>query len=877
MHVLTDKKEIAEAQTKLVERIKKAATKSGTAQLGHQGGGAATETFYLADVDLWFGGRIVENRYWNAFGRGDPFGARSTNIIVEINPPLSGTDARIAGLFLEDDDGNLYLAHRGQIGGGRAGISKNAFLEFYEGRRETVLSNGGSTEVLLVGAIDSPTFLNDIRAFVEAVDQFKRQAVDEDERSAGSKAPASDDDRTRAWDEFVHWAKTVKGWFDFDAQERDYKLKIADNLMNAKDALANGNAEWPTLLKKAFGPPNNLTHYIWTARFLEWVKQHTAEAAKALQTFWLGRGSPADRLEAFVQAVPDEILKTPGNRVNLGSFLLGAVDVREYPVYRPTPFTKGRELTGHAPPRAGASPREVYENALAFLDEIRAQCAKRGLELRDRLDAQSVLWVITTALGRDGFSADEKGALSRYLGGEKAPPAPHQQAWLFQANPKVWNLAEHLEEMKPGALGEWSVSRFGDQMKDGDPVLLWHGGPDAGIRALGTLVGSVHERAMPEWQTERGKEGKAEQCISYRLDRILEDPLDKEELVADPVLSSLSVIRAPQGTNFRVTTEQWARLQQLLDVAAPQKRATTFEEIRAAIDQCGLKISERMLRRFHLAVQTRGFVVLCGVSGTGKTWLAEAYADAIGAASCLVPVAPNWTANEDLLGYFNPLDGTYHDTQFSRFLRESSTEYATATAARRDPQTYVLILDEMNLARVEYYFAKFLSAMERRARGVAEIELGPDDTVKLTPNLLFVGTVNVDETTHLLSDKVFDRAQVLELEIDRADLERFMGEVPYRDALLEIWDAVAAVAPFAFRVVEDIRNYIDDAEGLKISWPEALDEQIVQKVLPKLSGAEVGPAIEKIVSLSQDRYPLTYAKATTMRRDFEQHGFASYF
>ena len=151
----------------------------------------------------------------------------------------------------------------------------------------------------------------------------------------------------------------------------------------------------------------------------------------------------------------------------------------------------------------------------------------------------------------------------------------------------------------------------------------------------------------------------------------------------------------------------------------------SFGEIASAIFAQGMSIEERDLRRYHLALKSRGFVILSGVSGTGKTWLTEAYARAVGAECLVVPVAPNWTTNEDLLGYFNPLDGEYHDTRFSRFLRSAAREYERAQAEKRRAKPYHLILDEMNLARVEYYFAKFLSAARGQAQdGTATVELG---------------------------------------------------------------------------------------------------------------------------------------------------------
>lgn len=304
-----------------------------------------------------------------------------------------------------------------------------------------------------------------------------------------------------------------------------------------------------------------------------------------------------------------------------------------------------------------------------------------------------------------------------------------------------------------------------------------------------------------------------------------------------------------------------------------------FDQIYKAVLAQNMRITERDLRRYHLALKTRGFVILSGVSGTGKTWLTEVYAGALGAEYLLVPVAPNWTTNEDLLGYFNPIDKQYHDTDFSRFLRRVAQEHASAQAEARRPMPYHLVLDEMNLARVEYYFAKFLSAMEVRARnGTANIELGSGEEVVLPPNLYFTGTVNIDETTHGFADRVYDRAQLIEFGASREALWEHLGDVPYRDVLMDIWDAVHEAAPFAFRVLDEIKAYVDESKKFDVSWEEAVDEQLLQKVLPKMKGAnlKVGEALEDLETLTEN-FPLSRAKVQGMRQGFLQHGFVSYF
>ena len=292
-------------------------------------------------------------------------------------------------------------------------------------------------------------------------------------------------------------------------------------------------------------------------------------------------------------------------------------------------------------------------------------------------------------------------------------------------------------------------------------------------------------------------------------------------------------------------------------------------------------ISDDVIRRYHLAMSTRGFVILSGVSGTGKTWLASAYADAVGANAKLVAVDPSWSSNEDLLGYLSPLDGFYHHTPFSEFVQESSREWTAASTTGRTPREYHVILDEMNLARVEHYFSRFLSAMEVRVRyGTARLDLAPGHTVTLAPNLKFAGTVNIDETTHAFADKVYDRAQLLELPLPREQIVQHVEGEPYADIVLRIWDALRPLAPFGFRVLDEIHSYVTAARQVDTPWEVALDEQLVQKVLPRVRGADrrLTDALDAFLSvLDPELFPLSRAKAEQMRHDYETHGFASFF
>lgn len=315
---------------------------------------------------------------------------------------------------------------------------------------------------------------------------------------------------------------------------------------------------------------------------------------------------------------------------------------------------------------------------------------------------------------------------------------------------------------------------------------------------------------------------------------------------------------------------------------ADSKSRPSTPEILEGIRNQGMRIDEVTLKRYVHSLDTRGFLILAGPSGTGKTWLTQLYATAIGAEYQLVPVAPNWAANEDLLGYFNPMQKKFHATIFLEFVDQAAQQWDERGP---DAREFHLVLDEMNLARIEHYFSLFLSLMEmRRGNEVAETDLSGGRRVRVSPNLKFIGTVNIDETTHGFADKVFDRAQLLELSIDfesaKEHVEQRLDNRACTAALLELWKAMEPAHPVGFRVLDDIAAYIERSEKDSTHWKTALDQQIVSKLLPKLRGVdpEVAEALRNVRKLVDDEdYPLARDKTETMWRRYEATDVVSYF
>ncbi len=183
----------------------------------------------------------------------------------------------------------------------------------------------------------------------------------------------------------------------------------------------------------------------------------------------------------------------------------------------------------------------------------------------------------------------------------------------------------------------------------------------------------------------------------------------------------------------------------------------------------GLYYDELTVRSFISSLLITKLIIMQGISGTGKTSLAWAFGEFTGKSSTIIPVQPSWKEKTDLLGYFNEFTDHFNETEFLRKLYE----------ALYTDNVNVIVLDEMNIARVEYYFAEFLSLLEMKQTDRRIISLASggwltdpekivDGRITLPENMWYIGTANNDDSTMAISDKVYDRAMVLDLD-RRAD------------------------------------------------------------------------------------------------------------
>lgn len=318
--------------------------------------------------------------------------------------------------------------------------------------------------------------------------------------------------------------------------------------------------------------------------------------------------------------------------------------------------------------------------------------------------------------------------------------------------------------------------------------------------------------------------------------------------------------------------------------------------IRAAIETLGGHYVDELVERYHTALNfhpTKHFVILAGLSGTGKTQLALKYARAVhGIASnteadpllYICPVRPEWTDPTGLTGY--------NDVLSNRYMVPPFLEAVLVATAWRDSPVFV-VLDEMNLARVEYYFSDVLSAIETGA----PLQLHPSAVplegstggeiraeIPLPPNLFITGTINVDETTNPVSDKVLDRASLIDM--SAVDLPGFLSKLtaanPNLDASAGICGPVlirlhGLLAPhrlaFGYRLAEEfIRYHAFAVTAAGRSSDQVIGEAISQKILVRLRGTEAQRPLLEALRAELAPWPRSAAVIERLAADLDETG-----
>ena len=392
----------------------------------------------------------------------------------------------------------------------------------------------------------------------------------------------------------------------------------------------------------------------------------------------------------------------------------------------------------------------------------------------------------------------------------------------------------------------------------------------------------------------QGLERKREECnkLDERSMKLRSEigNLEGSASAAQKILATLDAVRND-------SKEKWKDLDRPIIAAISNRQSTVIDESQwleqfaSMLEDNHITFSPRAIKAFHTGLKSADIsplVVLAGISGTGKSLLPELYAASLGMNFLPVAVQPRWDSPQDMFGFYNYMEGRYKATELSRLMWQFdvyNNHKVDSPPLQHLPMNLVL-LDEMNLARVEYYFSDLLSKLEMRrglnfddpkSRCKAEIEIecnastSNEHTRRLfvAPNTLFIGTMNEDESTQTLSDKVIDRSNVLRFgrpkelgvepnkegfmrecenlpRIDSGNWKAWQNEnVPRKEEMKRILGPINPVLervgrPFAYRVWQAMEKYVCVYPGnAPDDFSAAVADQIEMKILPKLNGLEL--------------------------------------
>jgi len=304
------------------------------------------------------------------------------------------------------------------------------------------------------------------------------------------------------------------------------------------------------------------------------------------------------------------------------------------------------------------------------------------------------------------------------------------------------------------------------------------------------------------------RDGDREELIKDLRKEVIELTQEKEELIrycGGMPISRGSTVRQDAGTTVEDEEEndgiRFGKLAQVDEEYENYKIRNygnnfTLRELceyfrHFAASKLKLYYDQELIRLFISALASTKLVILQGISGTGKTSLAYAWGKFLKVDSCIVPVQPSWRDRTELFGYFNEFTKKFNETEILKELYE----------ANYTDDIYTIILDEMNIARVEYYFAEVLSILEMpnpdewvvelvTTKGENDPKKMIDGKMKLPENAWYIGTINNDDSTFMVTDKVYDRAMPIDINdkgryFDAEDVDAMNINFTYLNNLFE--------------------------------------------------------------------------------------------
>lgn len=598
------------------------------------------------------------------------------------------------------------------------------------------------------------------------------------------------------WDDLLSWSLRIAASVDLDANERNFKLQLAQRVRDLRLAVQSGQ-DWQDLLKRALGHPNNLVDFRVCDSLRRWAADDPNAASRAFEALWDDTRDTPDAVAAFADQLPPSIAGS-GTRANLASYLLLGVDPTGTAIYRPSAFELAYRLVGVKAPGRDR-PEGAYEAGANFLDQYLERLRARDLPLRDRLDAQGLLWTVLKASPPEEWSRADKDALLMFreektvtdlaalveqfrneagYPEEGRPERNQQRADLAAALTQEALLEPDVDLLRRFASSAYGSpgpqSHFNTQLQTASGIRHVTDGLEFLLRGEGEL----RDRLDSMLRGERRVTGMGEALLTKAL--AVTDPdhwlpnyvtRSRNEVGKTDVLRVLHLPQLPDDlsqadaaiwtndTLYRALepyfgNDAWG-MQEFTWWALKRTNPEPAEPDRIEALANELLLPPEWIRRSLRLLHDKGQVIFYGPPGTGKTFIARELAELVAAGGGTVEKVqfhPSYAYEDFIEGYRPQLTD---NEQITYAIVDGPLKRLADAAESRPDVEHVLLIDEINRANTSKVLGELYFLLEYRDES---IRLQYSSTpFSLPKNLKIIATMNTADRSIALLDAALRR------------------------------------------------------------------------------------------------------------------------